>query len=183
MAGSGTAHLRDRRRGAAAGREPGRRVPRRPHRSARARGLRREHRRDAGRDARPRRRVGLRQVDDRQGDHAAAAPELGRRALRRPGPHDAVRRAPAQDPHAHEDDLPGPDLVAEPAAQGRGHHRRGPADLEDRIQGPSSRRRSTRSCSTSASTPSSSGASARTSSPVASASASPSRARSSPTRR
>ena len=34
-------------------------------------------RRDAGRDARARRRVGLRQVDHRQGDHAAAAPKSG----------------------------------------------------------------------------------------------------------
>ena len=33
----------------------------------------------AGRDARARRRIGLRQVDHRQGDHAAAPPEVGRR--------------------------------------------------------------------------------------------------------
>ena len=46
-----------------------------------------------------------------------------------------VGRGAAHDPHPHEDDLPGPDLVAEPAPQGRGHHRRGPADLEDRHQG------------------------------------------------
>ena len=45
-----------------------------------ARGLERQPRRDAGRDARSRRRVGLRQVDDRQGDHAAAAPDVGTRA-------------------------------------------------------------------------------------------------------
>ena len=80
MAGSGTAHLRPTRRGAAARRAPRRRVPGRPHRAEGPRGLRRQPRRDAGRDARPRRRVGLRQVDDRQGDHAAAAPELGRRS-------------------------------------------------------------------------------------------------------
>ncbi len=36
---------------------------------------------------------------------------------------------------ADEDDLPGPDLVAEPAAQGRRHHRRGPAHLEGRHRG------------------------------------------------
>ena len=42
------------------------------------RGVGHQPRRDRGRDARPRRRVGLRQVDDRQGDHAAAAADLGR---------------------------------------------------------------------------------------------------------
>ena len=45
---------------------------------------------------------------------------------------------------AHADDLPGPDLVAEPAPQGRGHRRRGPRHLEDRRRRRSSRRRSTR---------------------------------------
>ena len=52
--------------------------------------------------------------------------------------HDMTKldgRGAAPHAHAHEDDLPGPDLVAEPAAQGRGHHRRGPADLEDRHRG------------------------------------------------
>ena len=36
-----------------------------------------------GRDARSRRRVGLRQVDDRQGDHAAAAADVGSGRVRR----------------------------------------------------------------------------------------------------
>ena len=78
-------------------------------------------RRAAGRDARPRRRVGLRQVDDRQGDHAAAPPDRRARSCSTASDlTDAARartlRAAAP---ADADDLPGPDLVAEPAAQGR----------------------------------------------------------------
>ena len=91
MAGSGTAHLRDRRGRAAAGREPRRRVPGRAQRPQGPRRLRRQPRRPRGRDARPRRRVRLRQVDDRPGDHAAPAPDVGRGAVRRQRPHDARR--------------------------------------------------------------------------------------------
>ena len=61
-----------RRRPAPAGRGPRRRVPRRPHRPAGARGVGHQLRRPRGRDPRPRRRVRLRQVHDRPGDHAAA---------------------------------------------------------------------------------------------------------------
>ena len=44
----------------------------------------RQPRREGRRDARARRRVGLRQVDDRQGDHAVAAADIGHGAVRRP---------------------------------------------------------------------------------------------------
>ena len=50
----------------------------------------------------------------------------------------------ARDPAAAADDLPGPDLVAEPAPQGRRHRRRGPRDLEHRRRRRRARRRSTR---------------------------------------
>ena len=46
-------------------------------------------------------------------------PKSGRVRVRRHRPHHAEGRAAAQDAPAHADDLPGPDLVAEPAAQGR----------------------------------------------------------------
>ena len=49
-----------------------------------------------GRDARPRRRVGLREVDDRQGDHAAAAHRRpGSVDVRRHRSHEAARRGAA----------------------------------------------------------------------------------------
>ena len=66
----------------------------------------------------------------------------------------ATLRAPAP---AHADDLPGPDLVAEPAPPGRRHRRRGARHLEHRRQGSRARRRSTRCSTPSASTPTSAG--------------------------
>ena len=84
MAGSGTAHLRAGGDVLLRRREPRRRVPRRPHGQQVSRRLRRQLRRRRGRDARPRRRVRLRQVDHRPGHHAAAAaPPSGTVALRR----------------------------------------------------------------------------------------------------
>ena len=77
MAGSGTAHLRA--PDAALLRVENLVVE---YPSARGRegprGHRHQLRRAAGRDARPRRRVGLRQVDHRQGDHPDAPPTAGR---------------------------------------------------------------------------------------------------------
>ena len=67
------------RRRAAPRRGPRRRVPRR--RAARcARGVGDQPRPARGRDARARRRVRLREVDDRAGDHAAPAAHVGKRA-------------------------------------------------------------------------------------------------------
>ena len=132
MAGTGTAHLRPDGDGAAARRRPRRRVPASEGGKVQA-VVGHQPRRRRGRDARPRRRVGLRQVDDRPRDHAAPPPTSG----------DSVRfddieltalqgqRAPRAPPAAA-DDLPGPDLVAEPPPQGRRHRRRGPRDLGHR---------------------------------------------------
>ena len=78
MAGTGKAHLRDVDDVAAARRGPRRRVPRRPHRASRSTPCRgHQLRRAARRDARPRRRVRLRQEHHRPGDHAAAPPDVG----------------------------------------------------------------------------------------------------------
>ena len=98
-----------------------------------------------GRDARARRRVGLRQVDDRPRDHAAPAAHVGHGAASTASSSPRCKgERPARDPPADADDLPGPDLVAEPAPQGRRHRRRGPRDLGDRRQGGARRPRSTR---------------------------------------
>ena len=59
----------------------------------RARGRGRDPDRAARRDARHRRRVGVRQVDDRAPDGAAARPDGGHGAVRRPGHHAALARA------------------------------------------------------------------------------------------
>ena len=137
-------------------------------------------RRARGRDARPRRRVGLRQVDDRQGDHAAAAPDVGQVRFEGRRPDPAEGRGAAQAAPRAADDLPGPDLVAEPAAQGRGHRRRAAA-IWKRRQG-RARGQSPRCSTRSASTPTWPSTAGRTSSPAASASASRSPGRSCSTR-
>ena len=80
-------------------------------------------------------RVGVRQVDHRSGHHAAAATDERVDQLRRPGAHVAPGRRHAHRAHQHPDDLPGPDLVAEPAAQGPGHRARAAEHLEDRHEG------------------------------------------------
>ena len=79
------------------------------------------------------------------------------------------RRAPAQ-PHQAADDLPGPDLVAEPAAPGEGHRGRGPVHLGG--QGRRRSRGSTRCWRRSGSTPNGPAGGVRTRCPVVSASAS-----------
>ena len=174
MAGSGTAHLRDPDDVAAARRGPRRRVP------GRRAGVKVHAVSDIsldvlrGRDARARRRVGLRQVDHRPGDHAAAAARPAGTVLfegtrpRRASSGEELREVRA----AAADDLPGPDLVAEPAPQGRRHRRRAAA-IWKRGTDEERTRRSTRCSRRRASTPTIvAGRSARTSSPAASASAS-----------
>ncbi len=166
-----------RRRGAAPGHRPGRRVPRRqgPHRQG---GQRHQLRHRTGRDARARRRVGMRQVDHRPGPAAVAEADerLGRARRRRPRQPRRQDDAPA--PHAAADDLPGSDLVAEsPPHDRRGRRRTAQRvgaeeqgrTVEDRRSHPrSGRRRSRAGAATSG----------RTSSPAASASASRSPGRS-----
>ncbi len=109
-------------------RRPRRRVPERA--PARARGLRRELRDPPGRDTRSGRRVRLRKVDHRPDPGAGAGTHLRAHRLPGEGPRfllDArATGAPDEDP----DDLPGPDLVAEPEAKGEGHRRRTAGDLE-----------------------------------------------------
>ena len=128
----------------------------------------------ARRDPRSRRRVGLRQVDDRPGDHAAPPPD-GRHAsssTARSSPRSMtsdVRKLRTDDA----DDLPGPDLVAEPTAQGRATS--WPSRSTIWKLGTEARARRTRCdrCSrTSASIPTSPPTGGRTSSPAVSASAS-----------
>ena len=77
MAGSGTAHLRARGRDAAAGRGPRRRVPGRAHGPEGPRGLRHQPRRAAGRDARPRRRVGCGKSTTGQAIMQLPPPDVG----------------------------------------------------------------------------------------------------------
>ena len=70
-----------------------------------------------GRDARARRRVGLRQVDDGPGRSCSSRRRCRARVtLRRRRAHRAARRGAAPPAAPAADDLPGPDLVAEPAA-------------------------------------------------------------------
>ena len=90
---------------------------------------------------------------------AASSPQLHGEELRKIRPADA-------------DDLPGPDLVAEPAAQGRRHRRRGPRDLGASATRPRAEARSTRCSTPSASIPTRPAAAGRTSSRAGSASAS-----------
>ena len=102
-------------------------------------------RRPRGRDARPRRRVGVRQVDDRaRAVMQLPRPTSGTRALRRRRAHRLKGDALPQTRPQHADDLPGPDLVAQPAPQGRRHRRRGARDLGDRRRRRRARPRSTR---------------------------------------
>ena len=79
--------------------------------------------RSSRRDARDRRRVRLRQVDDGAPDPQAARSDLRHDPVRRPGHLDplATRAAPA--PARDADDLPGSVLVPEPAQDGRADRR------------------------------------------------------------
>ena len=78
-----------------------------------------------GRDARRRRRVRLRQVDDGALHHAAARPDRRQDRLRRSRHHAPLARRDAPDPARDDDGLPGPVRVAEPAQARRLHRRRG----------------------------------------------------------
>ena len=107
----------------------------RPRQRDRA-GRGRHHLRPApGRDARPRRRVGLRQVHDRPRHRPGREGHLGQDPLRRDRADRAEPRRPAHAAHPGADDLPGPDLVAEPAPPGHRHRGRAADHLEDRHQG------------------------------------------------
>ncbi len=129
-------------------------------------------RRPPGRDARAGRRIGLRQEHDGPGDHAAAPTDSRDRALRGQGADEHADGRHAAGPDAHADDLPGPDLVAEPAAQGPGHRHGAADDLEARHLRRARRSSSTRRSRRSASTRSGRRRARPTSSPADSASAS-----------
>ena len=136
-------------------------------------------RRHARRDARPRRRVRLRQVDD---GAAAAAPD-GRRpsgSIRFEGREIADHQGQrAQGAAARDaDDLPGPVLVAEPAQDGRHDHLASRSRSTGCTRARASARRPCRSSWTSSASTRSTTTATRTSSPAASGSASASRARS-----
>ena len=89
----------------------------------------------ARRDARARRRVGLRQEHHRAGDHAAAPPDVRARCCSRASELTTMSTDDdARGAHADADDLPGPDLVAEPAAQGPRHRDGAADDLEARLR-------------------------------------------------
>ena len=104
-----------------------------------------DHRRR--RDARPRRRVGLRQVDARPRHPAPARADLGPRRHRRHRRHRAGVRPAARLPQARADHLPGSLRVAQPAHDRRRHPRRAA-----RHPRPRRRRRGARSASPSCST-------------------------------
>ena len=132
---------------------------------------------EEGRDARRRRGVGLREVDDGALHHAPARADGRPDHLRRARHHDHLARRDAADPARADDDLPGPVRVAEPAQARRLHHRRGARGAQARHA-----RRTTsaacRSCSRSSASTRSTTTASRTSSPAASGSASASRGRS-----
>ena len=125
-----------------------------------------------GRDARARRRVRLRQVDDGTGHRAGGAGDLGQDPLRRHRADRAQPRRPADAAHAGPDDLPGPDLLPQPAAPGERHRGRAAHHLEDRHARRNAGTRPTPCSTRSASTPTSTAAGGPASSPGASASAS-----------
>ena len=138
--------------------------------------LRRLLRRSPRRDVRARRRVGLREDDDRLARRGAPAADLGPDPLRRPGHGDAPRRRPAPGQTRLAADVPGPVRVARPA-----HARRpvdqGAARRSSRSAAAPSGRSASRTSSTRSACHRSRRASTRTSSPAASASGSASRAR------
>ena len=107
---------------------------------------RRRLRRARGRDARPGRRVRLRQDHDRAAAHPAADEPTGGKIEFEGQRHHAPGRgrdAPAAPRHA--DDLPGPLLLAQPAAHGR-HDRRRAAAAAARATEPGVEARRSRSC-------------------------------------
>ena len=87
------------------------------------------------RDARARRRDGLRQVDHRAADDAPAGAEQRPGRLRRDRHHAPVAPPAAPAPARGADDLPGSLLVAEPAPIGRHDHRGAAPDPRRRHEG------------------------------------------------
>ena len=130
-----------------------------------------------GRDARPRRRVRLGQVDDRLLHPAAAQAHLRLGALRGHGADRARARGPAPDAARDADRLPGSVLLARPAHDRRRHRRRAADRARDRLA-PRPHRRASASCSTSSASTRASRTATRTSSRAASGSGSGSPARS-----
>ena len=133
------------------------------------------------RDARGRRRVRLRQVDDGALRHAPARPDRRQGHLRRPRHHAPLARGDAAVPARDDDGLPGPVRVAQPAQARRLHRRRGPRRCTSSAPTPRSSA-ACRSCSRSSASTRSTTTASRTSSRAASASASASPARSRSTR-
>ena len=127
------------------------------------------------RDARDRRRVGLRQVDDGAADRAAARADRGHGPLRGQRHLAAVAAPAAAAAPRDADHLPGPLLVAQPAQDGRPDRRRAVRDPPHR-QGREGR--ASRSCSPASGSAPSTTTATRTSSRAGSGSGSGSRARS-----
>ena len=121
-------------------------------------------------------RVRLRQVHHRPRHPPALQADRRRGRLQRQGPDQARRRRDAQDAPPPADDLPGPLRLAEPAHDGRQHHRRADADPQPGAARASATSGCRSCCRRSVSTPTSPTAT-RTSSPAASGSASASPAR------
>ena len=119
------------RRRAPARRGPGQALPDQgrclqAHGRGGARGRRRRPERQEGRDARRRRRVGLRQDDARPDDHQAARADRRLDRLRRPRHHRSRPPRHAAGPPRDPDRLPGPVRVAEPAHDGAARSSREP---------------------------------------------------------
>ena len=116
-------------RGRAAARRPGAEVlPDHRRRHPQAQGRRRQGRREhllrhrARRDAGHRRRERMRQVHRRTHGHEAARPDRRQGRVRGPGHHQPHAQADGPAAPRDADDLPGPVLVAEPAAHRRHDH-------------------------------------------------------------
>ena len=132
MAGTGTAHLR-----------PGRDARCGPRTSCvefpvgrkglKVHAVSGSARRARGRDPRPRRRVGLRQVHHRPGHHAAAAADVGLGAPRRRGPHRAARASSCADcARSMQMIFQDPISSLNPRRKVQRHRRRAAEHLEDR---------------------------------------------------
>ncbi len=146
-AGPPRGQARRRRRPAAPGPGPQGLVPdhrghahRAPHRRRACR--RRGHvRPPPRRDARPRRRVGLRQEHDRARHRPAVQADRRPHRVRRDGHLDRRREAAAAAPQPVPDDLPGPVRVAQPADDRRQHRRRAARRPQRRDEGRAARAR------------------------------------------
>ena len=115
-----------------------------PEAPDRARRRRRRPRRRPRRDRRPRRRVGLREIDARP--RADPHPQAGRGLdrVRGRGHRAGDRRGDQAAAPAHADGVPGPLRLAQPAHDGRRHHRRAaalPRPCRDRSRDPRAGRR------------------------------------------